>query len=228
MRAAPAVPCAKWVMKTHTSIQVQRRTSDIPCAMALRLIARSPRRRIRLVTVADGLRFCQTRLGLHNLRQLGISNGCQNHTSSPYASTSFVCTPFDRSRVWLNPEPALQFTCAPNAAASTASNPASVTIAIRPSLWDRTAGDIEVIWVCGEAECFCKRDWTGQIMLNSFKKLPSRRNTPAHRFGDQEFRRSCFSRSRVILGAKGRLRQYSCFVLAFPVLRVNEEISRPG
>ncbi len=37
-------------------------------------------------------------------------------------------------------KPALQFTCAPNAAASTASNPASVTIAIRPSLWDRDGG----------------------------------------------------------------------------------------
>src|ERR1700681_1428133 len=33
MRAAPAVPCAKWVKKTHTSIQVQRRHSGIPCAM---------------------------------------------------------------------------------------------------------------------------------------------------------------------------------------------------
>jgi hypothetical protein len=30
--------------KTHTSIQVQRRQSDIPCAMALRLTSRSPRR----------------------------------------------------------------------------------------------------------------------------------------------------------------------------------------
>jgi hypothetical protein len=108
--------------------------------MVLRLIARSPRRRIRFVTVADGLRFCQTRLGLHNLRQLGISNGCRNHTSSPYAATSFVCAPFDRSRVWLNPEPALQFTCAPNAAASTASNPASVTIAIRPSVGSDDGG----------------------------------------------------------------------------------------
>jgi hypothetical protein len=38
MRAAPAVPCANWIEKTHTSIQVQRRASDIPCAMALRLI----------------------------------------------------------------------------------------------------------------------------------------------------------------------------------------------
>jgi hypothetical protein len=39
----------------HTSIQVQRRHSGIPCAMALRLMPCSPRRRIRLVTVAAGL-----------------------------------------------------------------------------------------------------------------------------------------------------------------------------
>ena len=44
MRAAPAVPCAKRMKKTHTSRQVQRRRSDIPCAMALRLTSRSPRR----------------------------------------------------------------------------------------------------------------------------------------------------------------------------------------
>jgi hypothetical protein len=41
--------------ETHTSIQVQRRQSGIPCAMALRLMPCSPRRRIRLVTVAAGL-----------------------------------------------------------------------------------------------------------------------------------------------------------------------------
>jgi hypothetical protein len=40
----------------HTSIQVQRRHSGIPCAMVLRLISCSPRRRIRLVTVVDGLK----------------------------------------------------------------------------------------------------------------------------------------------------------------------------
>jgi hypothetical protein len=63
VRAAPTVSCAKLCEETHTSIQVQRRHSGIPCAMALRLIARSPRRRIRLVTVVCGLRFVQARLG---------------------------------------------------------------------------------------------------------------------------------------------------------------------
>jgi hypothetical protein len=55
MRAAPAVSCAKLCKETHTSIQVQRRQSGIPCAMALRLMPCSPRRRIPLVTVAAGL-----------------------------------------------------------------------------------------------------------------------------------------------------------------------------
>ena len=120
--------------ETHTSIQVQRRHSGIPCAMALRLMPRSPRRRIRLVTVAAGLIADRIRLDRFRHRQLGTSNGCRNHTVLPYATTPFVCAPFDRSRVWLNPKPALQFTCSPDAVASTASNPASVTIAIRPSV----------------------------------------------------------------------------------------------
>ena len=113
MRAAPAVPCAKWVKKTHTSIQVQRRRSGIPCAMVLRFSPRSPRRRIRLVTVVDELTAYPRPVGPTCLRQLDTSNGCQDHTASPYAATSFVCAPFHRSRVWLNPKPALQFTCAP-------------------------------------------------------------------------------------------------------------------
>ena len=44
----------KCARNAHTSIQVQSEHSGIPCAMALRLMPRSPRRRIRLVTVAAG------------------------------------------------------------------------------------------------------------------------------------------------------------------------------
>src|SRR3954462_15076331 len=58
--------------------------------MVLRLIPCSPRRRIRLVTVADGLAADRARLGSKNLRQLDTSNGCQDHTALPYASASFV------------------------------------------------------------------------------------------------------------------------------------------
>ena len=79
--------CAK---EPHTSIQVQRKHSGIPRAMALRLMACSPRRRIRLVTVIGGLKVLRTRLDSKKLRRLDTSNGCQNHTLLPYASASFV------------------------------------------------------------------------------------------------------------------------------------------
>src|SRR5580765_3406030 len=110
----------------------------------------APRRRIR---------FCHRRLadrwwaepGWADVTStgLGISNGCQDHTVLPYAATSTKvlngpcaarkvlakalkrrssCAPLDRSR-----KAALRSRHAPDAAASTASCPASVTIAIRPS-----------------------------------------------------------------------------------------------
>jgi hypothetical protein len=43
-RCTRGLVCKYVRKKTHTSIQVQRRHSDIPCAMALRLTSRSPRR----------------------------------------------------------------------------------------------------------------------------------------------------------------------------------------
>jgi hypothetical protein len=73
---------------THTSIQVQRRQSGIPCAMALRLMPRSPRRRIRLVTVAAGLMASLIRLDRCRHRQLSTSNGCRDHTVLPYPTSA--------------------------------------------------------------------------------------------------------------------------------------------
>ena len=63
------------------------------------------------------------------------ASGRQDHTTSPYAS----CIPrphaVDRSQAFR--QPTLRSRRAQNAAASTASHPASVTIAIRPSVgWD--------------------------------------------------------------------------------------------
>jgi hypothetical protein len=43
MRAAPAVSCANSAKKAAHEHTGQRRASDIPCAVALRLITRSPR-----------------------------------------------------------------------------------------------------------------------------------------------------------------------------------------
>ena len=66
--------------KTHTSIQVQRRQSDIPCAMALRLITCSPRRTGLFATVIS--RFFS--------QDLTPASGCRAHTSLPYASGAVV------------------------------------------------------------------------------------------------------------------------------------------
>ena len=71
------------------------------------------------------------RLG-HDLppQDLTPASGRQDHTTSPSATTSFVCAPVDRSRAQRT---ALQPRLRADAAASTASRPTSVTIASRPS-----------------------------------------------------------------------------------------------
>ena len=84
---------------------------------------------------------CLSPVGPTRLRRLSTSNGCQDHTVLPSAKASFVCAPFGRSRVFR--QPALRPHHAHNAAASTASSPASMTMANAP-LGDRTARDIDL------------------------------------------------------------------------------------
>ena len=62
--AAPAVSCAIVRRKTHTSIQEQPEHSGIPCAVVLRLMPCSPRRRIPLASVAAGLKARRIPVGL--------------------------------------------------------------------------------------------------------------------------------------------------------------------
>ena len=69
----------------HTSIQVQSEHSGIPCAMALRLMPRSPWRRIPLASITAGLMAQSIRLDRIRHRQLSTSHGCQDHTVLPYA-----------------------------------------------------------------------------------------------------------------------------------------------
>src|SRR6266496_842786 len=59
-RLAPAVSCAICARETHTSIQVQPEQPGIPCAVGIRLIARSPRRRIPFASVAGGLKILRS------------------------------------------------------------------------------------------------------------------------------------------------------------------------
>src|SRR3981189_1863017 len=66
-----------------------------------------------------------------NSANLTPASGRQDHTTSPYATTSLVRSLGNRSQAFR--QPALQSRRAQNAAASTASLPAFVTIAIRPS-----------------------------------------------------------------------------------------------
>src|SRR6202023_3020723 len=88
------------------------------------------------------------------LANLTPASGRQDHTTSPSASR--------RPRLWRRPRP-------PHPA------PTFVTMANAP-LWDRTARNIEVIWVSGKQKYFCKRDWTGQqIRLIRSNKLPGAR-----------------------------------------------------
>jgi hypothetical protein len=72
---------------------------------------------------------CLSPVGPTRLREFNTSNGCQDHTTSPSAHAPFVSAP-----LIAHGKPALPSRHTPNAAASTASRPASVTIAIRPSV----------------------------------------------------------------------------------------------
>src|ERR1700682_2599839 len=78
------------------------------------------------------------------------ASGCQDHTTSPYAATSLVRSLGYRSQVF---RPALRSHRALNAAASTASLPAFVTMANAP-LWGGMRKVLEVIWGVWEQKYF--------------------------------------------------------------------------
>jgi hypothetical protein len=128
--AAPAVSCARLHGNAHTSIQVQPGHAGIPCAVVLRLMPGSPRRRIPLASVADELTARLARLGVANLRRLDTSHGCQDHTVLPYASAPYVLRAIVHSRL----DTAPRTTSRADAAASTASRPTFVTMANAPLL----------------------------------------------------------------------------------------------
>ena len=156
MRAAPAVSCARCTKKAHTSIQVQRRQSGIPCAMALRLMPCSPRRRIP---------FCHRRCRLDDGYDSGwIISATDSLTSATDARTTRFCrtqppcfaqglrrarAPFVLRAVARSRKPPCEQTCAPDAAASTASHPAFVTTRDRPSCRNGMARVLNLIWPDG-------------------------------------------------------------------------------
>ena len=124
--------------------------------MALRLMARSPRRRIRLASVVGELAADQARSGRLRLR----ATWHQQRVSGPHGfavrnERRSSCAPLSA-----HGRPALRIRFAPDAAASTASHPASVTIAKRPSLgWDAADLSFDLpdglsgIFCCGGVDC---------------------------------------------------------------------------
>src|ERR1700730_14549321 len=121
--------------------------------MVLRLMSGSP---------VTGL-FCHRRLadivlskpGWVDLNSANLTpaSGRQDHTILPSAKSVSRQHAGDRSRVF---RLALQSHRAQNAAASTATHPAFVTIMIRPSCGVGWREFVEMIWPTGEAKCFCK------------------------------------------------------------------------
>jgi hypothetical protein len=71
-----------------------------------------------------------------SLRRLDTSLRCQDHTTSPSATAPSSCVP----DIAHGKQSALRPHCTPNAAASTASHPACLTIAKRPSSGTRRRG----------------------------------------------------------------------------------------
>jgi hypothetical protein len=136
VRAAPAVSRAKGNKEKRTrAYRFSGSNPAFPAQWFYGLYRALLGERIRLVTVAAGLIADRIRLDRFRHRQLGTSNGCRDHTVLPYATTPFVCAPVVRSQAEARPA----IPIAPDAAASTTSHPASVTIAIRPSWGMRRA-----------------------------------------------------------------------------------------
>ena len=209
MPAAPAASCALCIGKKHTSKRVHRNHPAFPHAMVLTVsFALSP---------VTGL-FCHRRPrtdvvpkpGRADITSANLTpaSGRQDHTTSPYAATSFVSAPFDRSRILSQTRPASRFT--PDAAASTASHPASVTIAIRPCSGTGWREFVEMICPTGEAKYFCKGDWTGKLQRRPTGKSlePAGSNTtfPSLLFGRAISRRrpplQCHRRARTTHGLR--------------------------
>jgi hypothetical protein len=101
VRAAPAVSCASSAKKSAHEHTGERRTLRHPLRNGFTAyFVLSPatnsfcHRRLRIKVLS-------ARLGSHHLRNLGISNGCQDHTTSPYAATSAVpSTSHGPAEVW--------------------------------------------------------------------------------------------------------------------------------
>jgi hypothetical protein len=156
----------------HTSIQVQSEHSGIPCAMALRLMPRSPRRRIRLASVAAGL-------------MAGRSGRTDFATDSLTPATGARTTRFcrthqrrsSRALCSLTGSPPCEHACAPDAAASTTTCPNVRDDGQRPSSRDRCASLSDDLPDGLSGKFFPKGlDTKFKVICPSGKRTPRRRS----------------------------------------------------
>src|SRR6476660_7114825 len=152
--------------KAHTSIQVQRRQSGIPCAMALRLMPCSPRRRIRLVTVAAGLRLKRSGWIVSATDSLAPATGVGTTRFCRTQPASFVLRAVNRSRIEDPPcDHLARRRCRVHRI------PSRVRDDSRSApLAGKGRGElVELICPTAKAKYLLRRDWTTQISLKSLR-----------------------------------------------------------
>ena len=151
---APAASCALCIGRKHTSNNeypgITRRSRTQWFYGLLRAL---PGDRALLPPSSNGLRSCPRPVGPTNLRELDTSIGVSEPHDFTVRSNIVRQHAADCSQAVRRP--ALPPRVTPDAAASTASRPAFLTIANRPSVgWDGEF--VEMICPTGEAKYFCK------------------------------------------------------------------------
>jgi hypothetical protein len=128
---APAASCALCIGRTHTSNNEYTGTPDIPARNGFNGLCRAlPGDRALLPPSSADMVLSKPGRADATPQNLTPASGRQDHTILPSAATSLVRPLSDRSRIQRTRPATFR---AQNAAASTASHPASVTIVIRPS-----------------------------------------------------------------------------------------------
>ena len=125
-------------------------------------------------------------------------------------------------------QPALPSRHTPDAAASTASRPHVRDDRETPLMWDRTAGDIDLIWVSGEGKYFSKWGWTGESAMEPFHLYASLQ--PRNWKGDSDRETFPICRSgRTMSGGRQSRHHFGATRLRFfgPLAEVESDCEQP-
>src|SRR5713101_1185295 len=119
--------------------------------------------------------FCLSPVGPTQLRELDASVGASGPHDFAVRSNISRRRAVDRSRIQRT-RPAIP-SRAKRCRVHRIPCPTSVTIAIRPSVWDGMRNVLEVIWGVRKQKYFFKQDWTAQIRLIHFNKFACARKS---------------------------------------------------